>query len=116
MNHIFRLPLLPVFAAYTLGLFLGHFDLPLPSQGLLWLLLLLLVGWVFLAAIRKIAWSSWVILVLFFFLGTFSIYTYLHPDLSSSHISKFIGFDRIAVEGTIDGPAERSADGVRLMV
>jgi competence protein ComEC len=116
MNRIFRLPLLPVFGAYTLGIYVGQFDPSFPSQGFIILFLLLLSGWTISLLLRKVMRNSWILLFLFFVLGTFSIRTYLHPPLSSSEISQFIGDDPIAVEGVIDRSPDRFPGGKRLSV
>ena len=46
MSGTFRLPLIPIFIVYTLGIFSGHFDLPFPIQGWILLLLILLGFWI----------------------------------------------------------------------
>ncbi|MDI7259439.1 MAG: DNA internalization-related competence protein ComEC/Rec2, partial [Thermodesulfobacteriota bacterium] len=115
MIRIFRLPLIPIFLAYTIGLFWGHFDFPFPSQGLL-LLSILLILWILLIILKRISWGSWVSLFFFLFLGIFSIHNYLHPGHPPSHLSHFIGFDRILLEGTIDRPPHRIPGKTQLLI
>jgi competence protein ComEC len=112
----FRLPLIPIFIAYTIGLYLGHFDLPFPSQGLILLILTLLMFWTIFIAIKKTALGSWTAFTLFFLLGIFSIHHYLDPQHSPSHISNFTGFDQISLEGTIDGSPHRTQGGTQLLI
>jgi len=116
MNRILRLPLIPIFFAYTIGIYLGHFDLPFSSQGLIPLLLILLVLWALLMGLSRTSWGSWVLFALFFLLGTFSIHNYLHPRQSPSSISQFIGFDRISLEGTVGRPPEYSPEKTQLFI
>jgi competence protein ComEC len=116
MNGVFRLPLIPVFIAYTLGIYSGHLDLPFSFQGLLLSLLVLFGLWVVLMILRRPRWSSWVLLLFFSTLGHLSIHLYLHPNHSPSHISRFIGLDRIAVEGIIDRVPQRSMEGIQLLI
>ena len=116
MSGAFRLPLIPIFIVYTLGISSGHFDLPLSIRGWILLLLILLGVWILLLAIKKIRMGSWVAFFVFFFLGIFSIQLYLHPQHSTSHISHFTGFDRISLEGIIDRPPERSRGRTQLLI
>ena len=51
---------------------------------------------------KRTGCGSWIAFALFFLLGIFSIHHYLHPQSSPSHISQFIGFDRISLEGVLD--------------
>jgi competence protein ComEC len=116
MGARFRLPLIPVFLSYTLGLYLGGFDPPFPSIVLILSLLSLFGLWGVMVLTRKAVWGSWISLAFFFLLGLLFIHTYLHPRLSSSHISRFIGIDRLALEGTLDRSPERSPEGAQLYV
>ena len=110
-----RLPLIPIFIAYTSGIYLGQFDLPFPSQGLI-LLLILLALWALFMGMKRTQLGSWMAVLFFFVLGIFSIHIYLDPPHSPSHISHFTGFDRIALEGIVDRPPQRSPDGTRLLI
>ncbi len=115
MSGPFRLPLIPVFVVYTLGIYFGHFDLPLLPQGQV-LLLILLCVWTLLLLLKRIRGASWMAFSIFFLLGIFSIQLYLHPELSPSHISRFAGLERIALEGTIEGPPEYSRGRTQLHI
>jgi competence protein ComEC len=116
MTKILRLPLIPILIAYTLGLYLGHFDPPFPFQGFLSLILILLVSWAFLIGIKKGILGSWVAFAFFLLLGVFSIYHYLHPHPSPSHISQYIGSDRISLEGIIDRAPQRTQGQTQLWI
>jgi len=116
MSGAFRLPLIPIFIVYTLGISSGHFDLPLSIQGWIFLLLILLGFWILLLTIKKIRMGSWTAFFAFFFLGIFSIQLYLHPPHSPSHISHFTVLDRISLEGMIDRPPERSRGRTQLLI
>lgn len=115
MNRIFRLPLIPVLIAYAIGIFCGQFDLPFSSQRL-FLLVLLLSLWLLLLLLKREGFASLVALSFFFFFGYFSIQSYFHPKLSSTHISRFIGSERILIEGTIDRSPQRTLTGTRLLL
>ncbi len=115
MTGILRLPLVPILIAYAIGLYGGQFNLPLPSQGLL-LLFILLALWILLIILKRIRWASWVALSFFFFLGLFSMQSYFHPKHPPSHISRFIGFERILVEGTIDRSPQRTQSRTQLLI
>lgn len=117
MSGAFRLPLIPIFVVYTLGISSGHLDLPLTTQGSMLLLLLILLGiWALLLGLRQIQMASWVASFVFFFLGILSIQLYLHPPPSPSHISHFTGLDRISLEGILDRPPERSPGRAQLLI
>jgi competence protein ComEC len=116
MSGTFRLPLIPIFIVYTLGIYFGHFDLPFPSQGWILLLLALLGFWILLLAMKRIQMGSRIAFLIFFLLGIFSIQLYLQPQNSSSHISYFIGLDRISLEGIIDRPPETSQGRTQLLI
>ncbi|HSB04116.1 MAG TPA: DNA internalization-related competence protein ComEC/Rec2 [Thermodesulfobacteriota bacterium] len=116
MKGVFRLPLIPVFVAYTLGIYLGSFDLSLSSQRLILFLLILSGLWILLMIVKKPRWGSWTIAFFFFILGIFSIHLYLHPSHSPSHISRFIGVDRITVEGIVDRIPHRSQESTQLLI
>jgi len=116
MSGILRLPLIPIFFTYTIGIYLGHFNLPLRSIALFFFLLILFTLWVLSLVFKRRTASTAIVIVLFFFLGLFSIHTYLHPPLSPSHISHFIGFDGISLEGTLYGPPEESHGRTQLRI
>jgi competence protein ComEC len=116
MKGTLRLPLIPIFLSYTIGLYLGHFDLPFSSRGGILLLLTLLTLWVLFFSMKKASWGSWIAFAFFFFLGIFSIHLYLHPPHSPSHISHFIGFGRVSLEGTVDRPPHRSQGETQLLI
>ena len=116
MGETFRLPLIPVFLAYTVGLYLGHFNFPFFSRAFLFTLLGLLAVWGFFITVKKVLWGSWIGIVLFFLLGIFSIQTYLYPPLPPSHISHFIGIDGMALEGTVDRPPRGTQEGTQLLI
>ncbi len=116
MNKTLRLPLIPTLIAYTLGLYLGHFNLPFPLQGFVFLLLILLAFWASWMGMKKTALGSWMAFAFFFLLGIFSIHNYLHPQHSSSHISQYIGFDRISLEGIIDRAPQRTQGRTQLLI
>jgi len=116
MNGIFRLPLIPIFTTYTIGIYLGHFDLSFPYQGWGLLLLAFLGLWILFTVKKRIIWGSWVALCFFLLLGMFSIQAYLHPQHSSAHISHFTGVNRTSLEGIIDRPPDRSQDKTQLLI
>ncbi len=116
MSGAFRLPLIPIFIAYTLGISSGHFDLPFSPRGWILLLLTFLGFWILLLTIKKIRIGSWMAFLIFFFLGISSIQIYLHPQLSPSHISQFTDLARISLEGTIDRPPEHSRGRTQLWI
>ena len=116
MGETFRLPLIPVFLAYTVGLYLGHFNFPFFSRAFLFTILGLLAVWGFFITVKKVLWGSWIGIVLFFLLGIFSIQTYLYPPLPPSHISHFIGIDGMALEGTVDRPPRGTQEGTQLLI
>ena len=116
MNRTLRLPLIPIFFTYTVGLYLGHFDLPFPLQGFVLILLILLVFWALFMMMKRTTWGSWAAFLLFFFLGIFSVHIYLHPPHSTSHISNFNGFDRILLEGTVDHTPQSTRGGTQLLI
>lgn len=115
MSRILRLPLIPILTAYGIGLYGGQFDLRLPLRGTLFLSLLLGL-WLLLILLKKVRGASWFTLFLFFFLGFFSIQSYLHPILSPSHLSRFIGSERIVLEGTIERSPQRTQTGTQLLI
>jgi competence protein ComEC len=116
MSGAFRLPLIPIFIVYTLGIYFGHFDLPFPSQGWILLLLTLLGFWIFLLAIKRIQMGSWIALPIFLLLGIFSIQLYFQPPHSPAPISHFTGWDRISLEGIVDHPPETSRGRTQLLI
>jgi competence protein ComEC len=116
-DETFHLPLLPIFAAYTIGLYFGHFDFPFPSSRVLILFLLLgLALWALFLMMKRTLLGSWVGLVLFFLLGIISIHLYLHPKHSASHISHFIGSNRITLEGILDRPPQTAQGRTQLLI
>lgn len=116
MSGIVRLPLIPIFLAYGIGIYLGYFDLPLSPTALILSSLSLLILWTFsLVMKRRIAGTVFAI-AFFFLLGVLSIHHYIHPSLSPSHISRFIGFDGISLEGTLYRPPEESHGKTELRV
>jgi len=116
LGKTLRLPLIPIFITYTVGLCLGSSDISFPSQGLILFLLTLLFLWGLFILIKKITLSSWFALPFFFMLGIFSIYIYLHPNHPSSHVSHFSGFNRIALEGILDRVPQRSRGETQLLI
>jgi len=116
MSGAFRLPLIPVFIVYTLGIYFGHFDLPFSSQGWILLLLTLLGFWILLLTMKRIQMGSWIAFFIFFLLGILSIHLYLHLQNFPSHISHFTGLDRISLEGIIDRPPETSRGRTQLLI
>jgi len=116
MSGTFRLPLIPIFFSYGIGIYLGHFDLPLTLITLLLLSLILLALWA-LSLVMKRKMAGTVLAVVFFFLlGILSIHHYLRPSLSPSPISRFIGLDGISLEGTLYRPAEESHERTQLRI
>jgi competence protein ComEC len=115
MSGTFRLPLIPIFVLYTLGIYVGHFDIPFPPQG--WILFLILLGfWALLLLMRRPLTGSWIAFSIFFLFGIFSIQLYLQARPSPSHVSQFAGLDRISLEGIIDRPPEHSRGKTQLLV
>ena len=111
----FRLPLIPIFFSYTIGITLGYFDLPFFPQA--WILVIIfLCLWMVTMALRRQNWGSWVVLGIFLSLGSASIQAYLHPHHPPSHVSHFNGTGRIAFEGTIDRPPHRTPRGTQLLI
>jgi competence protein ComEC len=116
MNGILRLPLIPIFSIYGIGIYLGHFDLPLSLTTLILSSLILLILW-FLSLVMKRRMAGTVLAIAFFFLlGILSIHHYIRPPLSPSHISRFVGFDRISLEGTLYHPPEESHGRTQLQI
>lgn len=115
MNQIFRLPLISIFVVYTLGVYVGHFDLLSLPQGCI-PLLILLGFWALLLVMKKTRMSSWMAFSIFFLFGVFSIQPYLHPQHTPSHISHFIGLERISLEGIIDRTPESSRGRTQLLI
>jgi competence protein ComEC len=116
-DETFHLPLLPIFTAYTTGLYFGHFAFPFPSsQGLIVFLLLDLALWVLFLIGKWTRLGSWVGLVLFFLLGIVSIHLYLDPKHPASHISHFIGSNQITLEGILDRPPQTSQGRTQLLI
>jgi competence protein ComEC len=116
MNGVFRLPVIPVFVAYTFGIYIGHFDLPSFPRSLTLALLILFGFWILLTILKKPRWAFWVVSAFFFSLGILSIHLYLHPNHPPTHISRFIGYDRMTVEGVIDRIPHRSPENTQLLI
>jgi competence protein ComEC len=115
MSGAFRLPLIPIFIVYTLGIYIGHFDLPVLFRG--WIPLPILFGfWILFLITKRTRMGSWTAFSIFFLLGIFSIQLYLHPRHPPSHLSRFTGLDRISLEGIIDRPPERSRGRAQLLI
>jgi len=112
----FRLPLIPIFIVYTIGIYLGHFDLPVSRQGWILILLILLALWALFIVMKRARLGSWTAVLFFFSLGILSLHIYLDPPRPPSHISHFTGLDRIALEGIVDRPPQRSPDGTQLLI
>jgi competence protein ComEC len=115
MSGAFRLPLIPIFIAYTVGIYSGHFDLPFFPQGWIFILILL-VFWTFLLLMKRSRMGSWVASCIFFLLGIFSIQLYLHPQHPISHLIHFTGLERMSLEGIVDRPPERSRGRTQLLL
>ncbi len=115
MNQIFRLPLIPIFIVYILGIYVGHFDLPSLPQGCI-PLLIPLGFWALLLVMKRTRMGSWMAFSIFFLLGVFSIQPYLHPQHTPSHISYFAGLERISLEGIIDRTPEHSRERTQLLI
>jgi competence protein ComEC len=115
MSGPFRLPLISIFVVYTLGIYVGHFDLPLLPHGWVFPLLLLSV-WTFLLVIKRARIGTWTAFSIFFLLGIFSIQVYLRPPPSPIHISRFTDMERISLEGIIDRPPEYSRGKTQLLI
>jgi competence protein ComEC len=116
MNGVFRLPLIPVFIAYTFGIYIGHFDLPSFPRYLTLVLPILIGLWILLTILKKARWAFGVVSVFFLVLGILSIHLYLHPNHSPTHISRFIGYDQMTVEGVIDRIPRRSRENTQLLI
>src|SRR4030042_2528475 len=108
MNGAFRLPLIPIFITYTIGIYVGHFELPFPSQGWILLLLTLLGFWTLLLITKRTLMGSWIAFSIYFLLGIFSVQLYLHPQHSPSHLSHFTGSGSMSLVGIIARPPWRS--------
>ncbi len=115
MAQVIRLPLIPILFAYVLGLYGGQSDLPLPSWKWIFLPILLAI-WLLMLALKKARWGSVCALSFFFSFGFSSIHHYLHPSLPSSHISRFVGSERVVVEGTIDRSPQRTPVNTRWLI
>jgi len=116
MSGIFSLPLIPIFILYTLGVYLGHLDLPFLSKG--WVFILVLSGlWALLLLTRRPRMGSWMAFSIFFALGIFCIQPYLHfQQQHPSHVSHFTAFERVSLEGIIDRPPEHSRGRTQLLI
>ncbi len=115
MSGTFRLPLVPILIAYSIGIYSGHFGLPFFPQG--WIFIFILLGfWTILLLIHRTRMGSWVAFSMFFLLGIFSTQLSLHPQHSSSHISHFTHLERLSLEGIIDRPPERSPGKTQLLI
>jgi competence protein ComEC len=115
MNQVFRLPLIPIFVVYTLGIYVGHFNLPSLLPG--YIPLLIILGfWTLLLVMKRTRMGSWMAFSVFFLLGVFSIQPYIHPQHTPSHISRFIGLERISLEGIINRTPEHSRGRTQLLI
>jgi len=115
MGGAFRLPLIPVFIVYLLGIYSGQYRLPFLSQG--WILIVVLFGfWILSLVTQRPRMGSWMACSIFFLLGISSIQLYLLSQHPPSHISHFTGLERIALEGIIDRPPERSRGRTQLLI
>lgn len=115
MHPLFTLPLLPILLSYAIGLSTGLVVPPQSSRQIFFLLIFLFGIWVCLM-IKKRKWGAFISLLVFFFLGLYSIHLYLNPVHSSSHLSHYIGNDRITVEGMVDYIPERSREWTQLAI
>lgn len=116
MHFLFSLPLLPILFSYAIGLSTGLWIPPQSKRWFFFLLLFLLGIWACLVTIKKSKWGAFIALIVFFFLGLYSIQLYLNPFHASSHLSHYIGNERIAVEGRIDHIPERSQEWTQLAI
>jgi len=115
MDGVFRLPLVPIFLVYTVGIYLGQFDLPFLAQG--WIPFLILLGfWTFFLVTKRTRIGSWMAYFVFVLLGIFSIQLYLHAPRPSTHLSHSTGLERVSVEGIIHRPPERSRGRTQLLI
>ena len=116
MSGILRLPLIPIFFSYGIGIYLGYFDLPLSSTVLIVSSLTLLALWALSLVMKRRRVGTVLAIAFFFLLGILSIHHYIRPPLSPSHISRFIGFDGISLEGTLYRPPEESHGRTQLRI
>ncbi|MGQ9646265.1 MAG: DNA internalization-related competence protein ComEC/Rec2 [Thermodesulfobacteriota bacterium] len=116
MSGIFRLPLIPIFFAYALGIYIGHLDPPLSSAAWIIATLALVALWALLVVLKRRIAATVFAIALFFVLGISSIDPYIHPSFSPHHVSRFIGLDGIVVEGTLYRPPEESYGRTQLRV
>jgi competence protein ComEC len=116
MSGILRLPLIPIFFAYGIGIYLGHFDLPLSSTALIVSSLTLSALWAFFLVMKRRTAGTVLAIAFFFLLGILSIHHYIRPPFSPSHISRFIGFDGVSLEGTLYCPPEESHGRTQLRI
>ena len=115
MGGIFRLPLIPVFIVYTIGIYSGHLELPLLPRG--WIFLAILLGsWAIFLLANRTRPASWIALFLFFLLGIVSLQLYLPSHHPPSHISRFTGAERISLEGVVDRPPESARGRTQLFI
>jgi len=115
-DRTLRLPLLPIFTAFTIGLYFGHFDLPFTSQGLIFFLFIFLALWALFVIMKRTLLGSWMAFAFFILFGIYSIHIYLHPEHPASHISHFIGFNRIVLEGILDRPPKATQGRTQLLI
>jgi len=116
MSGILRLPLIPIFLSYGIGICLGYFDLPLSSTALIVLALTLLALWALSLVMKRRTVDTVLAIAFFFLLGILSIHHYLRPPLSPSHVSCFVGFDGISLEGTLYRPPEESQGRTQIRI
>jgi len=116
MSGILRLPLIPIFLSYGIGICLGYFDLPLSSTALIVLALTLLALWALSLVMKRRMVDTVLAIAFFFLLGILSIHHYIRPPLSPSHVSCFVGFDGISLEGTLYRPPEESQGRTQIRI
>lgn len=116
MTGILRLPLIPIFFAYALGIYVGHLDLPLSSTAWITTTLALLAVWALLLVLKRRIAATVSAIAVFLFLGILSIHPYIRPSFSPAHVSRFIGLDEISLEGTLYRPPEESYGRTQLRI
>src|SRR5512139_703141 len=99
MNGILRLPLIPIFFIYGIGIYLGHFGLPLSLTPLILSSLILLILWSLSIVMKRRMAGTLLAVAFFFLLGILSIHHYIRPPPSPSDISRFIESDGFSLEG-----------------
>lgn len=108
-------PVIPLLIALIAGITCSHlFQIPdLLVQITLTLTLLLILS----TLIKKKEWSFYLLLLLsLFLLGILELNIYLHPHLDNSHISHFIGSEKVCIEGIICENPQVLPDKTELIV